>query len=225
MNWTLVAVLAILIVSTLIGWKKGFIKMLLSLVSMVLVIIITSLIAPGVTKIIKQNTEWDEALESKVEVLLEEKGMLISDDVAVNTDELDLPVAIKDKIGDSAAEYLSKGAEAYNNYVVSLIAGLILSAIVYLVLFIILMICIGIICRLINLVSKLPVIKQANAILGIAAGLLEGLVFVWLFFVILTVFANFDFASKVYDDINRNAFLGFLYDKNALIYVVTKFMG
>ena len=225
MNWTLVAVLAILIVSTLIGWKKGLIKMLLSLVSMVLVIIITSLIAPGVTKIIKQNTEWDEALESKVEVLLEEKGMLISDDVAVNTDELDLPVAIKDKIGDSAAEYLSKGAEAYNNYVVSLIAGLILSAIVYLVLFIILMICMGIICRLINLVSKLPVIKQANAILGIAAGLLEGLVFVWLFFVILTVFANFDFASKVYDDINRNAFLGFLYDKNALIYVVTKFMG
>ena len=56
----LAGVILILVIFALIGWRKGVIRLVLSLVSMIITIMAAVVIAPLVTTAIKNNTNIDE---------------------------------------------------------------------------------------------------------------------------------------------------------------------
>ena len=223
MNWTLLAILAILIVNVLIGIKKGLIKMLFSALSVVVVVIITSIFAPKLAEYLKDNTTWDDSLKAKTESFLLDKG-IIKDNVEIDVSELPLPDMIKDKIADGTEDFIEQGVKGYNEAVVSKVSGVIFSAIVYIVFFIVAMALTSIICMILDVVSKLPVLNQINKTAGGIIGFIQGLIVVWLFMIIVMIFGNTEFAMAVHKDINANPILTFLYDKNAIMYFVTKFL-
>lgn len=220
MNWTLIAVIAVILISMLIGMKKGIIKMLFSCVSVILAVIITSFAAPHIGTLMKSHTEWDEAVRDRTEAYFEEKGILKSADARIDIDELPLPVTIKDNIAESAEEYINKGYDAYNKYIVDAAAGIIFSAIVYAAVFVLVMIILAVVSAILNLVSRLPVLKQINKLTGAVVGALLGLLVVWVLFMLITVFGNHSFAGAVFEDINSNPVLFFLYDKNILLHLL-----
>ena len=223
MNWTLLSILLILAVNVLIGIKKGVIKMLFSALAIIVVVIITSIFAPKLSEYLKNNTTWDDSLTSKTESFLMDKG-IIKDDVEIDVSELPLPDMIKDKIADGTEDALEQGIQGYNEAVVNKVSGVIFSAIVYIVFFVVAMALTSIICMILDVVSKLPVLNQINKTAGGIIGLVQGLVIVWLFMIIIMIFGNTEFAMTVHKDINRNPILTFLYDKNAIMYFVTKFL-
>ena len=223
MNWTLLAILAILIVNVLIGIKRGLIKMLFSALSVVVVVIITSIFAPKLAEYLKDNTTWDDSLKSKTESFLLDKG-IIKDNVEIDVSELPLPDMIKDKIADGTENVIEQGVKGYNEAVVTKVSGVIFSAIVYIVFFVVAMALTSIICMILDVVSKLPVLNQINKTGGGIIGLIQGLIVVWLFMIIVMIFGNTEFAMAVHEDINSNPILTFLYDKNAIMYFVTKFL-
>lgn len=218
MNWTLIAVLAVILISTIIGMYKGIIKMLFSCVSVILVVLITSIAAPHIAGFVKSHTEWDEAVRERTESYFEQNGILMSADSQIDTDELPLPATIRDSITESAEGYLQKGYDVYNRYIVDTAAGIIFSAIVYAAVFVLLMIIFAVVSAILNLVSRLPVLKQINKLTGAIVGALLGFLVVWVLFIVLTVFGNHPFAAAVFEDINSNPVLLFLYDKNILLH-------
>ena len=70
--------------------------------------------------------------------------------------------------------------------------------------------------RLLRLATKLPVLKQADKILGLVLGLLMAVLVVDLFFIFLTGCAQFSFGRKMISMIAESEILSFLYEMNFL---------
>lgn len=102
------------------------------------------------------------------------------------------------------------------------LADIVLNAIVHIVVFILVFVGVKVIVSVTGLVSKLPVIKQANKLGGLALGLVEGLIAVWVLFVIITAAGNSSWAADALASIGENGFLSFLYDNNPVIWSIFK---
>ena len=165
---------------------------------------------------LQKNTEWDDKLEQRTETFLEEHGVL-KHDVSVDVDEIPLPESFRNKVADSAESYIGKGIQAYNEYVVITVSYVIFRSLVYVGLFLVLMIIVAIISTILNVMSRLPVLKQLNRAGGAIIGAVTGLLSVWILFMVLTVFGNTNAMVPVFEQINENAFLSFLYEKNLLM--------
>ena len=99
--------------------------------------------------------------------------------------------------------------------------GIIFSAIVYIVMFVLLLALAGVIGILLNVIEKLPVLKQINKLAGGAAGLVKGLLIVWIAAILVMILSNTPIGIKIAADIDGNVFLKFLYDKNLIMYFLT----
>lgn len=111
--------------------------------------------------------------------------------------------------------------EIYNNFVVETVSGIIFSAIVYIVMFVLLLALAGVIGILLNVIEKLPVLKQINKLAGGVAGLVKGLLIVWIAAILVMILSNTPIGIKIAADIDGNVFLKFLYDKNLIMYFLT----
>ena len=68
----LAGVILILVIFALIGWRKGVIRLVLSLVSMIITIMAAVVIAPMATTAIKNNTNIDENIAQSIYTVLYE---------------------------------------------------------------------------------------------------------------------------------------------------------
>lgn len=216
MNWVLIAVLAVLLVNILIGMRKGLIKMIFSVISIAVAVVLTSILVPKVSGILKKNTDWDEKLEQRTEMFLEQHGAL-KHGSSINVNEIPLPESVRNKVSENTESYIDKGCEIYNEYVVRVVSDIVFRTLVYVGLFIIFMIIIAIISTILNVVSRLPVLRQINRVAGGLMGALTGLLLVWIAFMFVTIFSSSSAMIPVFEQIERNALLSFLYDKNILM--------
>lgn len=223
MNWALVAVVAVIAAFVIIGARRGFIKMLFSLVSLLLVGLLTFLIAPHVNNLLKDRTTWDESIRVKTEEFFLDNGIIKSSEEQIDISTLNLPANVQNQISEDAGAYIDKGYQAYNNFIVDTTAGLIFSGIVYIAVFLIVSLVVGIISQIMNLIAKLPVLKQINRIAGMCMGFVIGLIFVWILFLVLTVLGNTQFGVAVFDMIQSNPILRFLYENNLVLYLIQIF--
>lgn len=216
MNWVLIGVLAIFFVSIFIGMRKGLIKMVFSILSIAIVAVLTSILAPKIGNLLKKNTDWDEKIEQKTETFLEERGLLKHGD-NIEVGEIPLPASVRNKVAETAETYIDKGFETYNGYVVRTVSDVLFRAIVYVCLFIVLIMIIAIISTILNVASRLPVLNQINRVAGALIGAVIGLTLVWIIFMVITIFGSSRAMAPVFEQINENTLLSFLYDKNLLM--------
>ncbi|MDD6234257.1 MAG: CvpA family protein [Lachnospiraceae bacterium] len=220
MNWTLICVIAILLINILVGVRKGLIKMVFSMIAVAAVTAVTVFASPHIAGYLAEHTSWETKVYNNTYKYLEEHDMLLDGSGLMDVDKLPLPKSLKQNIADKADELVSQGADAYNSYVTGRIADIIFTAAVYVACFIIVSIIVFIIGILLNVASRLPVLKQINRISGGVIGLAVGVIFVWLGFVVITFLGNTSFAPTVFRQIDENAFLTFMYDRNIILNVL-----
>ena len=220
MNWTLVAVIGILIIFALIGLKQGLVKMALSCAFTLVAIVITVFLSSAVKGYIREQTDWYDKIHSVTQNYFEQEGLLLEDDKGEIAGVL--PEVFQKEINDVASEYLKQGYEAYNQYIVDKVSDLIFSVAVMVGIFVCLWLVFLVIQIIIKITDKLPVINEANRFAGLLVGFAGGVLAVSLMFLIITMFSNTEFATRVYSDISSNEFLSFLYNKNVLLIIIAK---
>ena len=209
MNWVLIAVIAVLAVSTIVGMYRGIIKMIFSVVSLVGTTIVVFMLLPLVTGTIKDNTSIYENIQHMVEEKFDDEII----------DNLDFPDVIKEMLheNNTISKYAELGVNSVRDYLISYISDLIFNVIAFLISFIIVFILFRVLFGFISVIAKLPVIRQVNKITGACAGFIIGLVVIWLAFAVITVFGSSSLAKEVFAAVNDNAFLTFIYDKNIIM--------
>ncbi|MGN0329364.1 MAG: CvpA family protein [Lachnospira sp.] len=144
-----------------------------------------------------------------------------------------LPESIVNTISNTSFDEIGKDIESYAQATAKEIvlrifsarmADIIISAIVYCVVFIVIFVLLRVIAGVTGIVSKLPIIHQANKAGGAALGFVEGLIAVWLFFALLTAMGSSSFALDMMDQIHNNAVLEFLYNNNLVLKLIFKFI-
>ena len=227
MNWILIAVIAILGVMGFVGFKKGFIKMVFSVASTIVALLVAMLFSPVVAGMMKNNEAivvfFDEKISAIVDFTSEEAHAETEGTQQSLIDSLPLPETFKETIleNNTAENYIAMQAKNFEEYVCRQITNVIINAIAFVVTLLLAIVALAIVCFALNLLAKLPLLKQVNATAGLAAGVLEGLLIVWILFVILTMFAGSEFGSKALAMIAENPLLDFLYKNN----LVSKFIA
>lgn len=226
MNWLLIIVVAILAINMLIGMKAGFIKTIFSLCSIVVAIILTLWISPVVSNYMKGNDKIHSAISAKVEKMLpfsEEKAESGKEESLIK--ELPLPKSIQNSLIENNNDDVYGNFDIeignFKGYVNSYLTGMVINALSFMLTFIVILILLWIICIALDIVSKLPLLNQLNKTAGLAAGLVHGLVVIWLFFILVTVFQSSELGQKAMEMIGDSQVLSLIYNNNFLLQFIT----
>ena len=235
MDLLLIVVLAIIIINALIGMKTGFIKTIFSLCSMIVAVILTIWLNPYVNDFLRDNEKITNAVSSKVEAMVdlsEEKAEEAQQSETDTIEEesqnriiegLHLPKSIKQSLleNNNVEAYKDLAVNNFKEYVVDYITGVIINAAAFAITFIVILALLWIVSIALDLISKLPLLNQINKTAGLLAGLVHGLVIVWIFFILLTVFGSTDAGQKALQAIGENQILSFIYNNNYLLRFIT----
>ena len=220
-DWLLIVVIAILVIFTMHSYRRGFIKSALSMTLFVITIFLANIVNPYVTEYIMEKTPVYENIKEKcMEIYTPEKQESIS--VAGSDEEIinSYPIAeiLKEKIiKDNNPEiYNMLDVERIEEYIAAYIAKTIISSASYVITFILVSIFLRMVTVALDIITKLPVLKEINQMVGAVLGLAQGLIVVWVLFVAAEMLATTSFGISVQQQISGNVILKFISDNNII---------
>lgn len=187
-----IILIAILLISAFLGYKKGLVKLGARLIAGIIAIIITIIAYKPFSEAIIKNTNIDNKIEN---IILENTNNFINEKTEKNNIVTD---QIQNKLLPDEAKNMSKG---------------IVYAISAVILFVIVKIVLSVIISLLNGVANLPILKQFNEIGGIIYGTLRGLLLVCILIIIIGVVTKMNPENKLNDGIQNSYLSKFVYEK------------
>ncbi len=227
MNWLAIVVFVILILSAFCGYRKGFLRMAYSLVAWIVIFVFVSWSTPYIANYLTEHTaisekiaeKCEERLRAAAEEKMQQEGQSMQSEVLDGLG-LNLPSALLGKMeqyaGGAAADVLAQSgvyseiAEVLAAYAVRAIAGV--AAFVVAVIFS------AVIGHAIGLISKIPIIHGINQGIGLLAGVLYGMIWVWIGMCLLALCVSSETGRLLYSYVQENAILLYLYDNNPIIH-------
>jgi len=138
--------------------------------------------------------------------------------------ELPLPSFVRNlmQTRNNSEDYRRMGVESFGDYLVSFLSGLILNVIAYVAALIIASLVIAAIFAALDLFANLPLIRPVNRLLGLAAGLLEAVVIIWIVMAVCALASGTRPGAAALNMIEESPFLRALYDSNLLLRTAAK---
>lgn len=229
MNWLLIIIAAVIIGNVIWGFKKGFMRVALSLVSWIIVLVACYVATPVAADIIIDNTPLAAAIQETVTKQLNEAVDEVVGGVAESLDneaiaeiEAKLPEQLRDAIlgeNESFGDLItSKGEIEVDTTGLANSAAYLIGLVVVLILTRIALIVVE---KILGLVAKLPLIGQADTLLGIAAGALKGLVWSWVVLTVIAMLAYTGINTSLIALVNESGVLVWLYEHNPILMVIS----
>ena len=234
-NAFLIIVAAVIIVCILIGAKKGFVQTVFTMFSLFIIVILTAVLSPYVSGYITEHTQIPSNIKTKIEKKIDLEGKIreSEESLTISTTEnvidlIDIPEQLKDLVkekGKEAGKLLAsdtkdpKKTEIVNN-IYDWITELIVDAIAYLFTFAVLLVVFLVAGLLLDIISKLPVIRQANTILGAIMGFVQGYIIVSIMYIASLAFSSVSLGASVIEMVNESSLLTTFFDHNPIVDIV-----
>lgn len=178
-----ISLIAILLLSTFLGYKKGLVKLGAKLFAGIIAIILTIVLYKPVANAIIKNTLIDEKIEN---IIIENTTNFVDEktkDVEATTQ---ITNQVKNEMLPEEARKISTG---------------IIYSVTAIVLFLSSKIILSIVVSLIDGIAKLPILKQFNEIGGIAYGIARGILIVLIVVAAMRVYTKIKPESTLNDKI------------------------
>ncbi|MBE5902627.1 MAG: CvpA family protein [Lachnospiraceae bacterium] len=224
MNWLSIGVLAVFALFMILGYRKGFVKMAYSLVAVIISIALVSAITPYVKEALLKNTTLYDKLTERCVEALEKKDNDKKEkekEEKLDKEEPALPTAVKAITGELTKNKLAEGLKKRTG---EAMAMWILCVIAFVGSLIIVWLLLNFVEGALDLVTKLPVLHGTNQLLGAAAGLVHGLLLLWIACIVLTALCLEDSCGIIFRQIEESPYLSFLYENNGIIYLASYFL-
>ena len=228
-NILLLVVLAFLILSTWNGYRKGFLKIALSMAAMVGTIIIVGILNPYVSRFLIEHTGLYETLHENTEEFVEEIfDKQINSVIQTRTDEifaidnLALPKSIREKLiaDNNSVIYETLGVTDFKEYLSRYLALMILNVISFIGTLLIAGFIVKVIFVMADIIEKVPGIKGLNKTAGLVFGFLQGMIILWIGCLIVTAFGATKTGQEILAMIRGSVILSFIYNNNCLMLLV-----
>lgn len=225
LTWLGIAVLVFMVLACYIGYRRGFIKEVVSMFFLLLTVAIVWIINPYINQFVKENTPVYSLIQENCRELIstevEEKQVIDSDGQKDLIENLSLPDFLKEdlKENNTAAIYKYLSVDSFTDYVAEYIACTVVNGITFLISFAFATVLIRIATYALDIIAKLPIINGANKAAGAILGLVKCLIFVWLAFLILTILCNTEIGKTGLALIEKDKFLNWIYENNIFVKV------
>lgn len=197
-------VLSIVLLFVFLGYKRGLVKVAFKLCTFFIAIILAFMLYKPVAKIVIENTNIDETIETKITDKILPEGK-------TETDEVDLSESLPTIILKNSENTVQSIAKSCSNTLIET-ACLVL-------IFIITKIVLKFVTALADLIAKLPILKQINKLGGTIYGIIEGLFIVFLGFAVISLIAPMLDVS-VLEAINSSTLGSICYNNNILLKII-----
>lgn len=218
-TWLGVGTAALLLLFCFIGYHRGFVKEVVSTFCVVLILVVVWGINPYV-KIALENTPVYTKVQKECEDFIAEKIQKQGEEEEKSfIEELPLPQSLKSEIekNNKGEVYRYLQVDSFAEYVAQYLTTILLNGISFLISFLLASILVGIGVHALDLITKLPILHGINKVAGILIGGVKGILFIWILFLILTIFCKTPVGKSCMEMVSRDPFLSFLYEKDILV--------
>lgn len=231
MSWLFWVLLVLVAVCALQGARKGLVRTAVSMVAILLVIGTTGWLSPHISQYIIESTQIDNKIEEKCNAIIMEKindNQEMTDFTQVQIiNDLPLPEVVKEKMiqNNNISTYQSLAVERFGDYVSAYLTRMIVNGAAFVVAFLITIILLHVILHAVDLVTKLPVVNEMNRFGGLLLGAVQGIVWVWIIFWVITLLGNTPAGEMLIETIRSDRILNVVYDWNVLMWFVISIFG
>ncbi len=206
------AILVILILSVVLGFKKGFLKTLTGLLALVLSIVFAVALYPHAIKIMMKTPVYDVVYQNTFNMIEPPKT-----DVGVLTEfgigKLNLPQSFTKQL----EENVDHTSETIAETVADMVAAAAVKLVSMLAVFLIVRLLLFLITALAGFIKKLPLIGWGDSLLGALFGLFRGLLIVYVLLAFVTFAASMAPESAPIRAIKYSKFAKVLYHDNVIL--------
>ncbi len=203
-----IIIAAILVLSIILGYKQGLVKVVFNVCAFLVAIIATLILYRPVSNFVLEKTEIDDKIKNAI---IEKYG---TTEIPAEEDETSgIVKLIAEKVQEATIETTEKAVEIVAEEVsiraVQIITGFGLFAVIRIILIFLKFLSEGL--------AELPLIKQLNGIGGIAYGLIRALVIIYVFLYIVFFTASMNSNGNIQKAINESYITKYIYDNNLMI--------
>lgn len=223
LTWLGIVTIAAMVFFCWMGYRRGFIKEVVSMFFVVLSIALVWVINPYVNEFLKDNTPLYQVVQSSSKEFVEtklggEKAMGQQEQSSL-IEDLGLPSFLTDGLAEnnnaSVYEYLS--VNTFADYVADYLAVAVVNGVSFFLSFVLATLLIRMVTYALDIISKLPVLNGINKLTGALVGLLKGLIFVWIALLLLTVFCNTELGRQGLKLVENDYILSLLYENDVFV--------
>ena len=223
MNILTIIILAVLILSVIGGYKKGFLKTAFSLVAWIVVLILCNFVTPIVTDMLVEKTDIEVVVQKTVDTKIDQVINETITETIEGTDlaelEAALPAELKDALlgeNGSLQEVVTNGVDLDTAGLVNGIVGIL----GFVITVIVLRLAMLVVELALNLVGKLPLIGPMDKILGLACGAGKGIILCWVILAVVSALALTGTNTELATYISQSELLTWLQDNNVLLNLI-----
>ena len=231
MNWLFGILLVIFALFVIQGARKGMVRTAVSMVSFILVIVAASWINPYMGDFIREHTSWEESIQQRTSEML---AGVIEDQLEPDAGQqeeiirqLPLPDGMKELLLENNNEegYRSMAAEGFADYLSGYLAYAVINGIAFVLSFVVTIILIRLILYAVDILTDLPVLGGINRAGGIVLGAVQGLLWLWIIFLVIALFADTPAGRVLMEQIRINPVLSWLYNNNFLTMAIMRILS
>lgn len=205
-----IVVLAILVLSIFLGYKKGLIGVVFNLCAFIVAIIITWILYTPVTNAIIKNTEIDDNIRNAIV----EKGIIKNNEEQEGQDGVNKYIQeyVTSPISNTTNDVIEETAKIVSEKVIAI--GVVI------LLFIVVRIGLILLKFVIEGIARLPIIKQFDKAGGIVYGGIRGMFIIYIFLAILFFIMSVNNSGMIADLINTSLISKYLYANNLILKII-----
>ncbi|PKM93277.1 MAG: hypothetical protein CVU84_16805 [Firmicutes bacterium HGW-Firmicutes-1] len=215
--------IGIIVLTAIIAFGRGLIKTIYSFFSLIIGMGVAYTLYPKVTTLLFKYTNVYASMVSKIiKALNLEKlaqNQVTPQDQLQVIDKLKVPQFLKIvlKENKNAEVYDLLKATKLEEYIGGTIATIAMNALAFLLVLILTVFILKIVSHALDIISKLPVIHQLNKVGGLAIGLVQGVVLVWILCIALSFITSIQTDDKLFLLIEKSPLVKYFYNHNLLV--------
>lgn len=241
MNWLLIIVILVLAGNIVWGFSRGFLRVIYSMLAWIAILVFVTWATPYVANVLTEKTNIDNRIESNLDERLHE--LVIGDTNGQKEDrepdaqnpgqgkknyrdlQMKLPDAVTNKLFDTnkIADQILEGSGAYD-VVAGRATDLVMRVISFVLVLLIAVISFHLLSVVLKVVEKLPLIGGINRLLGLFAGLVKGILIIWLAFAIIAMAGTTDIGIALISYIYESPLLIWVYENNFVLTLLMTFL-
>lgn len=226
-NILLIAVLLLMMICGINGYRRGFLRIVISLIGMIAIIATVIVVSPYVSDYLINHTSTYDTIRQKFITIFaennEQRDNTIQENQNLTIDSYDIPEILKGNLKENNNQemYQSLMVNVFEDYVSAYLAKMVINAIAFVGLFVVLWIFLWFILLSADIITKIPGLNKINRLLGMLTGLSTALIIVWVFFFIVIVFLGNDVGSAMMKEVKESRLLTFMFNSNYLLRYIT----
>lgn len=222
-TWLGMITAGILVFFGWIGYRRGFVKEVVSMFFVLLSVALVWFVNPYVNDFLRNHTPLYDTVQSScqdyVEAQLDGSSTTGTQDQSGLIESLGLPDFLTEGLAENnnASVYQYLDVTTFTDYVTDYLAVAVVNGVSFLLSFLLATLLIRMVTYALDIIARLPVINGINRITGAVVGILKGLLFVWIAFLILTVFCNTEIGQQILLLVEKDYILKYLYERDIFV--------